>query len=293
MEKKQVPQFKQNIVSDLKNLIKKSRTILIASIKGIPASQFQTISKKLRETAIVKVPKKSLILRALDESGKEELKQLEKQIENSVAILFSELDSFELASELLENTSPAKAKAGQEAPEDIMIEAGPTELLPGPAISELGSVGLEIQIEKGKISIKNSKVIVKKGGEISSNAADVMGKLDIKPFRVGFIPKCAFDAKDGKLYLEISIDKQGTIEELKNLFGRALAFAVSIGQYNKQTMPFIIAGAVRNELAMEKIIMKEKPIETEEKNKKEEVEEKKEETPEKENTQIKETSEEK
>jgi len=283
MEKgRAVPEFKKSLVEDLKKLIEKSRTVLIASIKGIPASQFQAISKKLRGKAVVKVPKKSLIMRALENSGKKELKQLEDQIGNSVAILFSELDSFELAAELLENTSPSKAKPGQEAPEDILVEAGPTELLPGPAISELGSVGLEIQIEKGKISIKKSKVIVEKGKKISANAADVMSKLDIKPFRVGFIPKCAYDSQDGKLYLEISIDKQGTLDEMKTLFGRALAFAVSIGQYNKQTMPFIISKAARNGLAMEQLLGK-----SSEENIVEKVDEES-----KEDTQIKETSEE-
>ena len=283
MEKgRAVPEFKKSLVEDLKKLIEKSRTVLIASIKGIPASQFQAISKKLRGKAVVKVPKKSLIMRALENSGKKELKQLEDQIGNSVAILFSELDSFELAAELLENTSPSKAKPGQEAPEDILVEAGPTELLPGPAISEFGSVGLEIQIEKGKISIKKSKVIVEKGKKISANAADVMSKLDIKPFRVGFIPKCAYDSQDGKLYLEISIDKQGTLDEMKTLFGRALAFAVSIGQYNKQTMPFIISKAARNGLAMEQLLGK-----SSEENIVEKVDEES-----KEDTQIKETSEE-
>ena len=245
---------KRNVkaVGELKNLIETKRTVLIASIKNLPASQFQEISKKLRGKAIVKVPKKNLIIRALDSSSKEAIKDIKEKLEDSIAILFSDLDSFELAGELLINKSPAKAKAGQEAPEDIEVQAGPTDLIPGPAISELGALGIQIQIEKGKITIKQPRVIAKKGEKISSGAADVMNKLDIKPFSVGFIPLCAFDNTEGKFYTELKIDKEATLEELKTAYGKALSFAVEIGYSNEDTIRFLIGKAGAHKKALEK-----------------------------------------
>ena len=245
---------KRNVkaVGELKNLIETKRTVLIASIKNLPASQFQEISKKLRGKAIVKVPKKNLIIRALDSSSKEAIKDIKEKLEDSIAILFSDLDSFELAGELLINKSPAKAKAGQEAPEDIEVQAGPTDLIPGPAISELGALGIQIQIEKGKITIKQPRVIAKKGEKISSGAADVMNKLDIKPFSVGFIPLCAFDNTEGKFYTELKIDKEATLEELKTAYGKALPFAVEIGYSNEDTIRFLIGKAESQAKVFEK-----------------------------------------
>ena len=252
---------KRNVktVEDLKNLIETKKTILIASIKNLPASQFQEISKKLRGKAIVKVPKKNLILRALDSSSKEAIKDLKEKLEDSIAILFSDLDSFELAGELSSNKSPAKAKAGQEAPEDIEVSAGPTDLIPGPAISELGALGIQIQIEKGKITIKEPRVIAKEGEKISSGAADVMNKLDIKPFSVGFIPLCAFDNEEGKFYAELKIDKEATLEELKTFYSKALSFAVEIGYSNENTIRFLIGKAGLHE----KVLKNLKPAEEE------------------------------
>ena len=252
---------KRNVktVEDLKNLIETKKTILIASIKNLPASQFQEISKKLRGKAIVKVPKKNLILRALDSSSKEAIKDLKEKLEDSIAILFSDLDSFELAGELSSNKSPAKAKAGQEAPEDIEVSAGPTDLVPGPAISELGALGIQIQIEKGKITIKEPRIIAKEGEKISSGAADVMNKLDIKPFSVGFIPLCAFDNEEGKFYSELKIDKEATLEELKTFYSKALSFAVEIGYSNENTIKFLIGKAGLHE----KVLKKLKPAEEE------------------------------
>lgn len=240
---KEVPEFKIKSVEEMKKLMKDKKTILIASIKNLPASQFQEIGKKLRGKAIIKVPKKNLIFRAIDNSSNENLKKLKEKIDDSFAILFSDLDSFDLALELINKRSSARAKAGQEAPEDIEVEAGPTDLVPGPAISELGALGIQIQIEKGKIHIRQPKVIAKKGEKISQAATDVMGKLDIKPFSVGFTPLCAFDTKENKLYLEINIDKEGTLEEIKKAYSKALPFAVEIGYMTPETIVFMIRKA--------------------------------------------------
>lgn len=264
MKQTHVPEKKINMVKELSDLIKNKKTILIASIKNLPASQFQEIGKKLRDNVIIKVPKKNLIFRAIDESKNENVKKLKEQIKESTAILFSDLDSFDLASELIESKSPAGAKAGQEAPEDIEVQEGPTDLIPGPAISELGVLGIQIQIEKGKINIKESKVIVKKGEKISANAASIMNKLDIKPFSVGFIPLVAFDIKEEKLYLNIKIDKEETLKELKESFSKALAFAVEISYFSEDTIKFLIGKAGTHEKALEKLIGTEKVEETKE-----------------------------
>ena len=124
----------ENIIKELVELIKSNKTIFVADIGSIPGSQFQEIGKKLRGKAVVKVPKKNLFFRALDESKKGKVKELEKNYKGANAILFSDLDSYELAGELIKNKSPAKAKAGQIAPSDLEIPAGPTDLIPGPAI---------------------------------------------------------------------------------------------------------------------------------------------------------------
>src|SRR3989344_2005584 len=231
-----IPEKKTKAVAELKNLIKNKKTILIASIKNLPASQYQEVTKKLREKAEVRVPKKNLIFKAIDESKNENIKKLKEQIKEDVAILFSDWDAFDLAFELLKSKSRVKAKPGQDAPYNIEVEEGPTDLIPGPAVSELGSVGIEIKIEKGKIYIAKPKVIVKKGQRISRAAADVMSKLDIKPFSIGFIPLSAFDSKEA--------------------YSKALPFAVEIGYPTSATISFLISKASIQERALEKLIQK-------------------------------------
>lgn len=245
---------KKKALKELVELIKSSKTILIASIKDIPASQIQEIGKKLRGKAVMKISKKNLVYRAIDSSGNKDLEKIKDKIKDNVAILFSDLDSFELASELIESKRLSKAKIGQEAPEDIEVPAGPTELVPGPAISELGAVGIKIQIEGGKITIREPKVIVKKGGKISAGAADIMNKLGIKPFSISLIPIAAFDIAEGKLYSHTSIDREKTLQDLKSAFSKALAFAVEIGYASGETIRFLLAKAEREGKAMESVV---------------------------------------
>jgi len=258
-----IPERKLNSVKELIDLIKKKKTILIASIKNLPASQFQEIGKKLRGKAVIKVPKKNLWFRSLDGSKDEEVKKLKEHYTDSIAVLFSDLDAYDLSAELIKNKTPTKAKPGQVAIENIEIPEGPTDLVPGPAISELGALGIKIQIDKGKIAIKEAKVIARAGEIISQAASDVMAKLDIKPFTVGFIPISAFDNNVKKMYLNIKIDKEGTVKELKNAFGKSLAFAVEIGYSNKDTISFLLGRAGMHEKALLKLLTQTPEVKSE------------------------------
>ncbi len=260
---KQIPQKKIKRVSELLDTIKNKKIILLASVKNIPASEYQKIIKKIRNKAIVKFPKKSVLFRAIDSSGDEIVKKRKDHIGESTAFIFSDIDSFELAAELLENKTPAKAKAGQEAPNDITVEEGPTDLVPGPAISELGAVGIPIQIEKGKIHIKKSTIVAKKGEKITSAIADILNKLDIKPFSIGFTPFAGLDKEKGKIYLNMEIDKEKTIEELRHAFGKALPFAIEIGYFTEDTIKLMIGKAGAHGKALENLSGKEKKAEEE------------------------------
>ncbi len=249
-----VPEYKKKIVSDLVSQLKKSRTVLIASTKGLPSSQFHEIKKKLRGKADIRVAKKSLILRAIGNVEKGALQNLKQNITSDVAIFFSDLDAFELSGMLSDNESPTKAKAGDIAPEDITIEPGPTELVPGPAISELSSVGLKVAVEGGKLAIKQGATVAKKGEPIKENVASVLGKLNILPMKVGFEPVAAYDDKDGKVYVGIKIDKEGTLNSLRDSIGKGFGFAVNIKYMTKETIKYFIAKAGLEERALEKKI---------------------------------------
>lgn len=249
-----VSESKKKTVKDLAGLMK-MKTVMVVSVKGLPSGQFQEIRKKLRGMAELKVAKKNIIDFALEHSGNKELEHLVPFIEGNTALLFSEKDAFEISAFLADNKSPAKAKAGQIAEEEIKIEAGPTELLPGPAITELSSVGLKVKVEGGKIAIIQPHVLVKKGEAINDAKVGILSKLNITPFKVGLEPVAAF--LEGKVYNNVKVDKAGTLARLKDGFARSLGFAVSIAYPSNETLPMIIGKAGLQEKALASIIKTE------------------------------------
>jgi len=245
---------KSKLVDEIIELIGNSRSVMIASVKGLKSSNFQDIRKKVRGKASIKIYKKSTILRALDKIEKGVAKNLKPYIIEDSALLFSSIDPFELSSILAQNKTAAKARPGQEAPEDIWIRAGPTDLMAGPAISQLGALGLKVMVEDGKISIREDKIIVKKGDKISDGAADIMAKVDIKPFKIGFEPMVAYDIKEDKIFTEIKVEKEKEISNLKNSAGRAIAFAFKIAYVCKDTLGLLLGKANAEEKAISKLI---------------------------------------
>jgi len=251
-----VPEAKTQLVLEIAEKIKHSKTVLIASTKGLPSSQFHEIKKNLRGKAEIKVAKKSIIIRAIGSVEKGALQNLKKSVGADVALFFSDIDAFELSALLGDNQSSARAKAGDIAPEDIAVEPGPTDLLPGPAISELSGVGLRVVVEGEKLAIKQGAVIVKAGETIEEKVASVMAKLGITPMKVGFEPIAAYDAKDDKVYIGIRIDKKKTLEELREAIRKGLGFAVNVKYSAKETIRYFIMKAGAEEKAILNLIGK-------------------------------------
>jgi large subunit ribosomal protein L10 len=271
-----VSKKKIETVKKIVELMNSNDTLIIASIKNLPSRQFQDIRKRLRGKAEVKVIKKRIMLKAIETSENKKLEELKKYVQEDSAILFSSQDTFDLVGFLAENKNPIKAKVGQVAIEDIEVEEGPTDLIPGPAISEFGNLGIKIAVEEGKIAIKEKKVIAKKDEKISGSAASIMSKLDIKPFKIGLEPLAIYDDKTGKIYTDVKIDKEKAVEDLKISSVKALGLAQKIIYYCKETIGFLLAKANSEKKSLNKL-QPEKKVEEKKEEGKEKVEEKSEE----------------
>jgi large subunit ribosomal protein L10 len=243
LKKQKSHDTKEKIVQDICNEINNSRTLMIVSIKGLRSKQFQEIKKSIRKDAKVKVATKNILVRAIKKVGKKTIVTLEKNIKENCAFIISHIEGFELAALLNTKKTPTFAKAGQIAPADIEIKSGPTDLVPGPAISELGAVGLQISIEASKIHIRQSKVLVKQGEEINSKVSAILQKLNIQPFKIGVETIAVYDTKDETVFTNIVIDKESVLKDLKLAQSRSLGFAQKVAYICKETIRFLLSKA--------------------------------------------------
>jgi large subunit ribosomal protein L10 len=260
--KTKTPVKKVKAVQELAEKIKKANTLMIVSIKGLPSRQFQEIKKSIRDHALIQVAKKNILLRSIKELKKDSVNGLEPYITENCAFAISDVEGFELAGLLAKKKTPVFAKAGQIAPIDIEVKDGPTDLVPGPAISELSALGLQVAVENGKLSIKTAKVVVKSGKVINEATAAILQKLAIHPFSVGLEPVVFYDVKTEKIYQDIKIDDEETAKELREAVAKSLGFAQKIVYYCKETIAYLLFKGTMQAKAFENKTQLNNPEET-------------------------------
>src|SRR3989344_3869778 len=184
MMKRHTSVWKKEQFTEVQKLAEKYPVVAIASLKGFPANLFSQVRKKLANKAVVKVSKVRVIKKAI-ESSKIGKSKLQDKAEESIAIIATSMNPFDLYAYLKKNKGSTPAKIGQIADADIMVPAMDTGLPPGPALSELKAAGLQARITGATIVIAEDKVVTKKGEPVTKAVADVLNKLNIKPFKVG------------------------------------------------------------------------------------------------------------
>jgi len=239
-----LPAWKKDEVAEIKKDAKEFKLIGLVDMYGIPAQQVQQIRRNLRGTAIIKVTRNTLIKHAFEDLGGE-FKNLSRHISGHSALIFTNDNPFRLYKQLEKTKTKMAAKAGEKAPEDIVVPAGPTSFKPGPIVGELQQAGIPAAIEAGKVKIRETKTVVKKGGVISAKLAEVLAKLDIKPMDVGLALQAAFH--DGSIYEPsvLAVDETVIIGQLQLAGAQAFNLSVNAAIPTKETMAPILTKAVR------------------------------------------------
>ena len=177
---------KKELVQNLIKQIKSYPIVGLVNMQNLPAQQLQNMRAMFRKKSVqIVMTRRKLIQLALKDSKLENIDQLTEKIKGMPALILSKDNPFTLYSVIQKNKSQAPAKAGQIAPNDIVVKAGPTSFAPGPIISELGAVGIKTKVDGGKLTITDDVVVAKEGDEITPALADMLKRLDIQPMEVG------------------------------------------------------------------------------------------------------------
>ncbi|MFA6328441.1 MAG: 50S ribosomal protein L10 [Candidatus Micrarchaeia archaeon] len=167
--------------------------VALLNIRNLPDRILQKSKKQLRGKADFVVAKNSTLIRAIAASKKG--KDLAEQINFPTALVYTSLSPYQLFKFFKDNKANVAAKPGMIAPFDIVVPEGETDLMPGPALSELKGAGINAQIKGGKIIIAKDSVVAKKGAKISDNVCKALQKLNILPFEAMVNMVAAYDGK--------------------------------------------------------------------------------------------------
>ena len=239
-----LPAWKKEEIEEIKKNVGKYTLTGLVDMYGIPAAQVQQIRRNLRGKAVIRVTRNTLIEHALGEIGGN-AKGLTKFVSGHSAMIFTNDNPFRLFKQLEKTKTKMAAKAGETAPEDIVVEKGPTSFKPGPIVGELQQAGIPAAIEGGKVKIRETKTIVKKGAVISKKVADVMIKLDIKPMDVGLALQAAFYEGDVYEPSVLAIDETAILAQIQLAGQQAFNLSVNAAIPTKDTIAPILTKAVR------------------------------------------------
>jgi len=239
-----LPAWKKDEIEEIKKNAGKYTLVGLVDMYGIPAAQVQQIRRNLRGKAVIRVTRNTLIAHALGEIGGK-VSGLSKYISGHSAMIFSNDNPFRLFKQLEKTKTKMAAKAGETAPQDIVVEKGPTSFKPGPIVGELQQAGIPAAIEGGKVKIRETRTIVKKGAVISSKVADVMIKLDIKPMDVGLALQAAFYQGDVYEPSVLAIDETAILAQIQLAGQQAFNLSLNAAIPTKDTIAIILTKAVR------------------------------------------------
>lgn len=224
----------------------------VVDVTGLPAPQFQRIRASLKGKAEVLIVKKNLIELVLTEleSKYSGITELLNGVSGVVGLIFTNHNPFTIYKTVSKNKSSAPAKAGQIAPNDIVVPAGPTSFAPGPIIGELGALKIKAGINAGKVEIKADATVAKEGDVISPALATILTRLGIEPMEVGLNIKALHE--EGTVYRKdvLDVDEKAILADIVNETQRCLQLSLGIGYVTKDNIEILLGRAGKDSLGL-------------------------------------------
>jgi len=246
-----IPEKKLNEVKLLSKYMDEYNVIGLVSLEKIGARAVQNIRKALRGKVVMHMAKKNLILRAVEQSKKANLKEILNHIRGYSAMIFTNMNPFELSKFLDSKSTKAAAKPGDIAPDEIVVKAGNTRIPPGPMISDFNTaLKLPTMIKDGMIHIRTDTVTHKKGDKIDLKQATLLSRLGIEPMTIKLNFYTAWE--NGEIIPEevLKMDDTKIVNNVKIAHATAFALAMGIGLVTKETIGPMLSRASRNANAL-------------------------------------------
>ena len=241
---------KKEAVKQLSQFMDKYNYIAAVDMENLPAKQLQNMKETLRKTVVMRMAKRNIIQLAIAKCKKDNIAALNDYMKGMPALLFTNDDPFTLYNQIKKSKSSAPIKAGQKAPNDIVVKAQTTSFSPGPIIGELGAYRIKTGIEGGKVAIKSDAVVAKEGDIIDGKLAAILQRLGIEPMEIGLAITAVYE--DGKILTRdvLDIDEDEYFRNIQSAYNSGIALSMSIGYVTAETSLLLIQKAYREALSL-------------------------------------------
>jgi len=232
-------------------LLKEHRTLLMINASRVRTNLLNDMRLTFRGRVLFRYVKPNILKKAAEKIGDAALVEFTKKYSSgSIILALTDEDPFKVSDEFRHNSMQLRAKSGDVAQSDIVVEPMNTGLPPGPVISELNEAGLPTRIETGSVWITKRTVVAKAGEVISPRKAAALSKIGMKPIRLYLAPKAAL--YDGIEIMEsyLKVEPSEIYEELSEAIQEEHLISLEIFYFSEENLPILISKAAMNALTL-------------------------------------------
>lgn len=241
---------KQAYFAKIVKLLEEYPKILVIGADNVSSNQMQKIRMSLRGKAVVLMGKNTMMRKAIRGHAQQNpaIEALLPHVRYNMGFIFTKEDLSEVRKIVLDNKVSAPAKAGSIAPCDVILPPGNTGMEPSHT-SFFQALNIPTKIVKGQIEILQEQKIIAEGEKVGASEANLLQKLNIKPFSYGLVPLTVYD--DGSIYAAKVLDL--TEEDITAKFGKGVkniaSIGLKIGYPTVASVPHSIARGYKNVMA--------------------------------------------
>lgn len=219
------PKRKQDYIKRMNELIDTHTKVFVVQADHVGSKQFQDIRLALRGHATVLMGKNTVMRKVITDRGADHpYAALLPLLVGNIGLIFVQ-DSMAKARDIIgEYVVPAPAKAGVVANANVIIPPGPTGCDPSQT-SYFQTMDIPTKIARGQIEISTAVHLIQAGDRVTAGQADLLAKLDIRPFVYGLGISMVFD--NGALF-DVDVLKI-TPESIWGAFSMACRDVAAVG----------------------------------------------------------------
>jgi large subunit ribosomal protein LP0 len=244
-------QRKQQYFAKLVKLLDEYPCVFIVGADNVGSNQMQQIRQALRGKGVVLMGKNTMIRKAIKghSTNNSAIEALLPLIKGNVGFVFCKSDLSEVKKVLLSKRVEAPARAGSVAPIDVVVPAQNTGLEPTQT-SFFQALNIPTKIARGQIEIIQDVPLIKEGQKVGASEANLLSKLNIKPFSYGLALDLVYD--NGSIYSHKVLDltDEDLLKKFHNGVKNVAALGLKIGYPTIASLPHSISRAYKNVLSV-------------------------------------------
>jgi len=245
-------QRKQQYFTRLIKLLDEYPCVFVVGADNVGSNHMQGIRKALRaKGAHLLMGKNTMIRKAIRGhiANNQALEVLLPLVRGNIGFVFCKSDLSEIKKILQTNRVEAPAKQGAISPINVVVPAMNTGLEPTQT-SFFQALNIQTKIARGQIEIIQDVALIAEGQKVGASEANLLAKLNIKPFSYGLSLGLVYD--HGSIYNYKVLE--WTDEDLLGKFSRGVrnlaSVSLQIGVPTIASLPHSVARGYKNLLSI-------------------------------------------